>query len=68
MRFVDRAPLVSVGGTMLQVHRSVHRAGLTSPENPYRDLVETEGFGRLAYDAGVEPVGLPNVEIFHVDS
>jgi len=68
MRFLDRAPLMSVGGTMLLVHGSVHRSGLNFPESPYRDLVETEGFGRLAYDAGVKPVGLPNVEIFHVNS
>jgi len=68
MRYLDRAPLVSVGGTMLLVHGSVHRSGLHFPEIPYRDLVETEGFGRLAYDAGVKPIGLPNVEIFHVNS
>jgi len=68
MRYLDRAPLVSVGGTMLLVHGAVHRSGLVFPEIPYRDLVETEGFGRLAYDAGVKPVGLPNVEIFHVNS
>jgi hypothetical protein len=28
-------------------------------------LIETEGFGQLACDCGVRPIGLPNVEILH---
>ena len=51
---------------MLLVDASLHRGGLVFPEEPYRDLVETEGFGVLAKDLGVVPVGLPRVEIFHV--
>ena len=43
---------------------SLHRGGLRFPEQPYRDLIETEGFGALAKDLGVVPVGLPRVEIF----
>jgi hypothetical protein len=65
MRYLDRVPLTGVGGTMLLVHGSVHRAGLTFPEVPYKDLIETEGFGQLACDCGVRPIGLPNVEILH---
>jgi len=44
---------------------SVHRAGLRFPELPYRHLIETEGFGLMACDAGVTPIGLPNVAIYH---
>ncbi|WP_421855927.1 glycosyltransferase [Oricola sp.] len=68
LRFLDLVPLDSVGATMLLVHGSVHRAGLDFPEIPYRDLIETEAFGRLASDLGLQPVGLPNTEIFHVDN
>ncbi len=51
---------------MLLVDASLHRGGLVFPETPYRDYVETEGFGVLAKDLGVTPVGLPRVEILHV--
>jgi len=32
----------------------------------HRDLIETEGFGALANDLGIRPVGLPKLEILHV--
>lgn len=67
-RFLDRVPLSSVGGTMLLVHANVHRAGVVFPEIPYDDLLETEGFGRICYDMGAQPIGLPNVQIKHVSS
>ncbi|MBL4806284.1 MAG: glycosyltransferase [Rhodobacteraceae bacterium] len=66
LRYLDRVPLTSVGGTMLLVHASVHRAGIDFPEIPYCDLLETEGFGKMAHDFGVSPIGLPNVHIMHV--
>jgi len=65
LRYLERVPLNGVGGTALLVHGDVHRAGLTFPEIPYRDLVETEAFGQLAHDLGVVPVGLPRVEVVH---
>jgi hypothetical protein len=65
LRYRDIVPLYSVGGTMLLVDADLHRAGLLFPENPYRFLIETEGFGAAACDLGVSPVGLPNVEIIH---
>jgi hypothetical protein len=68
MRFASKVQLTAVGGTMLLVHGSVHRAGLVFPEAPYRYLIETEAFGRMARDAGVVPYGLPNIEIMHVKS
>ena len=66
LRYLDRVPLDAVGGAMLLVDASLHRGGLRFPEWPYRDLVETEGFGVLARDLGVTPIGLPKVEILHV--
>jgi hypothetical protein len=68
LRFLKRAPLTAVGGAVLLVHGSVHRAGLTFPERPYRHLIETEAFGRMAHDAGLTPIGLPDVEVRHVAS
>lgn len=68
MRCLDRVPLSSVGGTMLLVHASIYRAGITFPEIPYDHLLETEGFGRICRDFGVTPIGLPNVQIKHVKS
>ncbi|MCY6381979.1 glycosyltransferase [Hoeflea prorocentri] len=68
LRSSERVELFGVGGTMLLVHASVHRAGIRFPEIPYCDLLETEGFGYWARDCGVIPIGLPNVEIRHVRS
>lgn len=66
LRHLERIELDGVGGTMLLVDASLHRGGLTFPEVPYKDLIETEAFGVLAKDLGIAPVGLPRVEIFHV--
>jgi hypothetical protein len=65
LRFLNRVPLTSVGGTML-VAADVHRAGIRFPDIPYDDLLETEGFGRLCHHFGVTPIGLPNLVILHV--
>lgn len=67
LRYLDRVPLHGVGGTMLLVQADVHRAGLRFPEQPYRHLIETEAFGRMARDAGIVPIGLPNVQIIHAN-
>lgn len=67
LRYLDRVPLTCVGGTMLLVHADLHRAGIRFPEIPYDDLLETEGFGKIACDFGLQPVGLPNLEIVHVN-
>ena len=66
LRHSDRVELDGVGGTMLLVDASLHRGGLHFPEIPYRDHIETEGFGLLARDLGVRAVGLPRVEVLHV--
>lgn len=66
LRHSEEVPLDSVGGTMLLVDAALHRGGLRFPEIPYEDLIETEGFGRLATDLGIPIMGLPNVEVLHV--
>ncbi|SIP94447.1 Anp1 protein [Rhizobium sp. RU35A] len=63
LRYLDTVPLHGVGGAMLMVDADCHRAGLLFPERPYRHLIDTEGFGLLARDAGVIPLGLPQLEI-----
>ncbi len=68
LRYLNAVPLHGVGGTMLLVDCDCHRAGLEFPEKPYRNLIETEGFGMMARDAGIKPLGLPNVEIQHAKS
>ena len=72
--------LQSVGGTMLLVKADLHRDGLVFPPFPYgnesrnarpkhpewkRGEIETEGLGIMALDMGVQPWGLPDVEIIH---
>jgi hypothetical protein len=74
--------LDAVGGTMLLVRADLHRDGLIFPpfryglENPAirtshpvwgRGEIETEGFGILAKDMGLQCWGLPNLEILHGD-
>ena len=58
MRYRDVVPLHGVGGTMLLVDANLHRAGLLFPENPYRFLIETEGFGMAARDLGIISGGI----------
>ena len=75
MRDQDLVHLHTVGGTMLLIKADLHRDGLVFPpflyglENPLirpgRGEIETEGLGILAHDMGVEPCGLPNLEIRH---
>ncbi len=71
-------PLDAVGGTMLLVDADVHRDGLIFPAFPYGlasprirsdnhwlGEIETEGFGVMAADAGVQCWGMPRLEIRH---
>jgi hypothetical protein len=69
--------LDAVGGTALLVRGDVHRDGLLFPAFPYgvpnprvrpgRGEVETEGLGMMALDMGVQPWGMPHLEIRHRD-
>lgn len=72
--------LDSVGGTVLLVCADLHRDGLIFPPFPYgranpriRDRhpvwgkgeIETEGFGMMAHDMGLQCWGLPDYEVLH---
>ena len=72
--------LDAVGGTVLLVHADAHRDGLIFPPFPYglesnhirdhhpvwgRGEIETEGFGIMARDMGVQCWGLPDYEVVH---
>jgi hypothetical protein len=73
----DLVELDAVGGSMLLVLGDVHRDGLIFPAFPYgkenakirKDYwggeVETEGLGMMASDMGIQPWGMPNLEIKH---
>ncbi|RKP23797.1 hypothetical protein SYNPS1DRAFT_7299, partial [Syncephalis pseudoplumigaleata] len=58
-------PLDSVGGTLLLVKAEVHRSGILFPPLVYKHQIETEGFGRMARDAGYDIYGLPHLKILH---
>lgn len=72
--------LDSVGGTVLFLRADLHRDGLVFPPFPYgrenpkvRDShpvwgkgeIETEGFGMMAHDMGLQCWGLPDYEVLH---
>lgn len=74
--------LDSVGGTMLFVRADLHRDGLIFPPFRYgagservrvphplggRGEIETEGFGIMAADMGLQCWGLPDLEVIHAD-
>jgi len=74
----ELVPLDSVGGTMLLVQADLHRDGLVFPAFPYglqnprirstnywQGEIETEGFGIMAADMGVQCWGMPYLEIKH---
>ncbi|HKY93654.1 MAG TPA: hypothetical protein VJL84_00055, partial [Kiloniellales bacterium] len=68
LRYRARQRLDSVGGTVLLVDAALHRAGLGFPERPYRHLIETEAFARLAGELGIECIGLPRLEVRHAEN
>jgi hypothetical protein len=76
----ELAPLDSVGGTMLLVNADLHRDGLVFPPFPYgkenpkirpnktnlwHGELETEGFGIMAHDMGIQPYAATKVRIEH---
>jgi peptide chain release factor subunit 1 len=75
--------LDAVGGTVLLVWADAHRDGLIFPPFPYgvesphirhqhplwgRGEIETEGFGIMALDMGLQCWGLPDYEVLHAKS
>lgn len=53
-------PLDGVGGTALMVKAEVHRDGAMFPPFAFYNLIETEGFARMAKRLNRQPYGLPN--------
>lgn len=58
-------PLDGVGGTALLVKAEVHRDGAMFPPFPFYNLIETEGFAKMASRLGYKSWGLPNYLIYH---
>ncbi|KAG5945279.1 hypothetical protein E4U53_006744 [Claviceps sorghi] len=58
-------PLDGVGGTALFVKADVHRDGAMFPPFAFYNLIETEGFAKMAKRLGWQPYGLPNYKIYH---
>ncbi|EEQ87264.1 hypothetical protein RJZ56_006245 [Blastomyces dermatitidis] len=58
-------PLDGVGGTALMVKADVHRDGAMFPAFPFYNLVETEGFAKMARRLGWTCFGLPNYFVYH---
>ena len=56
-------PLDGVGGTALLVKAEVHRDGAMFPPFPFYNLIETEGFARMAKRLKWQPYGLPNYKV-----
>ncbi|KAI8632356.1 glycosyltransferase family 62 protein [Xylariaceae sp. FL1651] len=58
-------PLDGVGGTALLVKADVHRDGAMFPPFPFYNLIETEGFAKMAKRLGWAATGLPNYRVYH---
>lgn len=56
----SETPLEGVGGTALMVKAEVHRDGAMFPPFAFYNLIETEGFAKMARRLGYQPYGLPN--------
>jgi hypothetical protein len=65
LRYRDRIPLHSVGGTTLLVDARLHRAGYTFPATPRDGLIETEAFAANLQTSHIPIIGLPNYEVQH---
>ncbi|KAI3328903.1 glycosyltransferase family 62 protein [Xylariaceae sp. AK1471] len=57
--------LDGVGGTALLVKADVHRDGAMFPPFPFYNLIETEGFAKMAKRLGWSATGLPNYKVYH---
>jgi mannan polymerase complexes MNN9 subunit len=61
----EEMPLDGVGGAALLVKADVHRDGAMFPSFSFYNLIETEGFAKMAKRLGWQPVGLPNYKVNH---
>lgn len=57
--------LDGVGGACVMVKADVHRDGAMFPPFAFYNLIETEGFAKMAKRLGYEVTGLPNYRVFH---
>ncbi|KAI1368718.1 Anp1-domain-containing protein [Xylaria arbuscula] len=57
--------LDGVGGTALLVKADVHRDGAMFPPFSFYNLIETEGFAKMAKRLGWAATGLPNYKVYH---
>lgn len=57
--------LEGVGGAVLMVKAEVHRDGAMFPPFAFYNLIETEGFAKMARRLGHQPHGLPNYLVYH---
>jgi mannan polymerase complexes MNN9 subunit len=57
--------LDGVGGTALMVKAEVHRDGAMFPPFPFYNLIETEGFAKMAMRLGYKSWGLPDYLVYH---
>lgn len=61
----DLVKLDGVGGCVLLVAADLHRSGLVFPPFVFDHHIETEGLAKLAARMGVQPYGLPSVNVIH---
>jgi mannan polymerase complexes MNN9 subunit len=61
----DEVTLEGVGGTALLVKAEVHRDGAMFPPFAFYNLIETEGFAKMARRLGYRLYGLPNYLVYH---
>jgi len=57
--------LDGVGATALLVKAEVHRDGANFPPFAFYNLIESEGFAKMARRLGYQPWGLPNYLVYH---
>jgi len=62
-RYLNIAPLTSVGADLLLIRREVAEAGVRFAEEPYKFHLDAEAFCLLARDRGFEVCALPNVVV-----
>ena len=61
----DLVRLDGVGGCVLLVAADLHRSGLVFPPFVFDHHIETEGLAKFAARMGVQPYGLPSVNVIH---
>lgn len=63
----EEMSLDGVGGGCTLVKAEVHRDGAMFPNFPFYNLIETEGFAKMAKRLNYEVFGLPNYLVYHIE-